>query len=215
VNHVNREIGRMWFDNTNPEFNYIEQIVGGECTECADVISDPDQDDPIKFHEDYNVVAQACGRFVKKEQHVDGEPSSWSCDAWQITLLERKNVRGRDGDEKDKGLKSTKAPKGDKGEDNHRKLKMNKRFNKRNLREKRERDDSYLVVLTIAYSDLFDTRIEAEEKCPERAVYREKDIMESEYGIGAIQLVLQAGLDGNDLTDPCEWGDCYDGNCRN
>ena len=200
----------------NPDFNYIEQIVGGACSEqCHDVISHPDGDDPTKFDKDYRVEAQACGHILKKEQVVEGKPSSWSCEAWQITLLKktsnggytRRHEEDDDGDEKKKGLKGTKGDK--KKNDGLRKLKLRKGDMRRDLRrEKKHEDEEYLVVLTLTYSDLFDTRHDAVAKCPDKAVYRADDIIDSEYGIGSIQLVLQTGYGGNDHLEPCTW-DCF------
>ena len=67
--------------------------------------------------------------------------------------------------------------------------------------------DEYLVVITVTYSNSFATREESVSQCPSRAVYKSQDILDSEFGVGAIQFVVQQGI-GN-ITDPCTW-DCYE-----
>lgn len=226
------EIGETWFDNTVPEYNFIEKIDGWECSDtCGDVISDPDEDDPTRFDDDdYKIEAQACGRQLKLEQ-TQARP--WSCDAWQITLLKKKrDYSGSNDYSKDKGKDHSnegmkkKHNKGTKGPKHRRELKKLSKLNKRRklktkkhnkkkhgskdyYDKKRHDKDDYLVLLTVTYSDQFLTRADLIDSCPEKAVYRIGDIEDLDFAIGSIQLVLQASFEGNDLTNPCNW-DCFD-----
>jgi len=108
--------------------------------------------------------------------------------------------------------RNSKAPKGGRGDEKRkRKLnKLNKRRKRRALQQRRRHERyEYLVVLTVTYSDQFETREDAIEECPDKVVYRTEDILDSEFGLGAIQLVLYATFAGHHITNPCTW-DCFE-----
>lgn len=259
VDPINMDINpNTWFDNILADETFVEKIDGWECTDHCSYYPTEDQndDDPLDF-DGYAIEARACGRQVKKDAARD---APWSCDAWQITLLKKKDADYDDDgdDDKDdhKGMmnmdkddhhkggmmnmnmknKDDKKSKGRAAKDYRRMRKLNKHNKRRNLQQARrgmmggkdnddkkkdgsksrdkkddeyDNDDEYLVVLTLTYSDTKPTRGEAVDQCPDKVVYLTEDLEDLEFGIGAIQFVLQASFEGNDLSNPCNW-DCLD-----
>ena len=113
----------------------------------------------------------------------------------------RKKRNGYYKDDKEKSFKGTKGHK--KKKYYLRKLKLGK-GDMRRKKSMRTRS-IWFFSLSRILTHLFDTHDEAADKCPDKAVYRENDIIGTEYGIGSIQLVLQSGFGGNDLLEPCAW----------
>mmetsp|Transcript_21226 Transcript_21226/g.24428 ORF Transcript_21226/g.24428 Transcript_21226/m.24428 type:complete len:301 (-) Transcript_21226:287-1189(-) len=199
VDQVTGKISGDWFGQIALEEVYAETVESNECMgadscEMFDILTNKNSND-VSFGEDYDVKAVSCGRNHKNDLtgfNVTTDALALYCDAWQLTLLERKPVQEDNNHQYKKGKKKDKKAKKDK------KGKKSKDMNDDEMPKN-------ILVLTITYGDVFSS-VDS-PMCPETITYNNETLGTPNMR-GAAQLVLQGNITSG--LDPCEW-DCFEG----